>query len=376
MNKKFTLITIALLFVLVLSACQPDEDPIEGDYTYGQNALLDSIEVVLLESFPVQAQVIVKGNLPDGCTELDEIVVVREGDTFVLTINTRKPTGDIACTEALVPFEEKVDLDIEGLEAGTYTVVAQDLEATFTLETNNIQSREGEEEDYAYGNNAIIEGLFVEVLESFPVQVWVTVDGYLPDGCTELHDIVTSRDGDTFTIEIITRKPTGDIACTMALVPFENTVKVDLDVEGLEAGTYTVVAQDQEETFTLETDNTIPDDDDADDTKYAYGQSAKVDGLSINLMESFPVQVSVNISGYLPDGCTEIHEINTTRDGNTFNIEIITRRPSGDVFCTMAIVPFEETIKLDVQGLAAGTYTVVAAGMRETFTLDVDNAYP
>jgi len=375
MNKKIYLITFALLFALVLSACQPDEDPIEGDYVYGQNALVDSIEVVLLESFPVQAQVIVKGNLPDGCTELHEIVVVREGDQFILTINTRKPTGDIACTQALVPFEETVDLDIEGLEAGTYTVVAQDQEATFTLETNNILSGEGNEEEYTYANNAIIEGLFVEVLESFPVQVRVTVDGYLPDGCTELHDILTSWDGDTFTIEIITRKPTGDVACTQALVPFENTVKVDLDVEGLEAGTYRVVAQDQEATFTLEADNAIPDDDN-DDAKYAFDQAARIKGMRVNVMESFPVQVRVMLDGYLPDGCTEIYEINTTRDGDTFNIEVITRRPTGDVFCTMAIVPFEETIKLDVEGLTAGTYQVVAEGLTETFTLDIDNAYP
>lgn len=373
MNKKIYMLTFILLFGLALSACKPDDIPANGDYTYGQNALVDSVEVILLESFPVQAQVIVKGNLPDGCTELYEIVVEREDDQFVLTITTRRPTGDVACTEALVPFEETVDLDIEGLEAGTYTVVAQDQEDSFTLEVDNVLSDQNDGQEYSYGITAnLVDDIRVDVLEAFPVQVRVTVEGNLPDGCTEIDEILIKRDGDTFTIEIITRRPTGDVACTMALVPYEETV--DLAVEGLEAGTYKVQVQDQEATFKLETDNVIPGED--DDSKYTYGQSAKIEGLSVNLMESFPVQVSVNLTGYLPDGCTEIYEIKASKDGDTFTIEIVTRRPSGDVFCTMAIVPFEETVKLDVEGLSAGTYTVVAGGMRETFTLDVDNAYP
>ena len=370
MNKKTYMLTFVLLFSLVLSACQPDDIPSNGDYSYGQNALVDSVEVVLLESFPIQAQVIVTGNLPDGCTELHEITIEREGDQFVLTINTRRPTGDVACTEALVPFEETVDVDIEGLEAGTYTVIAQDQEATFRLEVDNVLSDEGDGAEYAYGNNAKVEEISTEELESFPVQVRVTIEGNLPDGCTEIDEILTAREDDTFTIEIVTRRPTGDVACTMALVPFEETV--DLDVEGLKAGTYTVVAQDKETTFILRADNVLPDDDE----DYTYGQAATLEDMRINVMESFPVQVSVTLDGYLPDGCTEIHEINAVLVGETFDIDIVTRRPTGDIACTMAIVPFEETVKLDVEGLSAGTYQVVVSEMTETFTLDVDNAYP
>jgi inhibitor of cysteine peptidase len=41
--------------------------------------------------------------------------------------------------------------------------------------------------------------------------------------------------------------------------------------------------------------------------------------------------------------------------------------------CTQALVPFEESIDLDVRGLPAGTYTVDVHGETATFTLDVDN---
>ena len=95
--------------------------------------------------------------------------------------------------------------------------------------------------------------------------------------------------------------------------------------------------------------------------------------MTLNIMESFPVQVSVTIEGYLPDGCTELYEVNAIRDGDTFDIEVITRRPSGDVMCTMALVPFEETVDLDVLSLPAGEYTVRAGDLSETFVFDVDN---
>jgi hypothetical protein len=39
----------------------------------------------------------------------------------------------------------------------------------------------------------------------------------------------------------------------------------------------------------------------------------------------------------------------------------------------MAIVPFEETISLDVEGLPAGEYTVQYGDLYETFTLEQDN---
>ena len=41
--------------------------------------------------------------------------------------------------------------------------------------------------------------------------------------------------------------------------------------------------------------------------------------------------------------------------------------------CSQAVVPFEETVALDVEGLPAGTYTVVLWDTSETFTLDMDN---
>lgn len=260
MKKMKFAVLFALLAGLLVSACQPVPPvvtpPEEGDYTYGEDAAVESLQVLLLETFPLGAQAVVTGFLPDGCTELVEVNVEQEDQEFILTLVTRRPTGDIACTMALVPFEESVNLEIQGLEAGTYTVTAQDQQAQFTLDVDNVFLQPEAViggNDIAFTKDAVVEDLSVAIMESYPVQVSVQLSGYLPDGCTEIHDVSASMDGDTFTIQIITKRPGGDVACTMAIVPFEE--RISLEVEGLPAGDYIVRYGELSETFTLEMDN-------------------------------------------------------------------------------------------------------------------------
>jgi len=104
-----------------------------------------------------------------------------------------------------------------------------------------------------------------------------------------------------------------------------------------------------------------------------FQQNVYVDSIQVLILESFPVQVHVTVVGNLPDGCTSIVSSKAEMvDETTFQLNIYTERPE-DMMCTMALVPFEETIKLDVEGLSAGTYTVKGFDFEETFTLDVDN---
>lgn len=116
-----------------------------------------------------------------------------------------------------------------------------------------------------------------------------------------------------------------------------------------------------------------PDVDVSTDPENVIEGEAIVETISIAIMESFPVQVSVNVAGYLGDGCTELGEITSTREDDNFIVTILTKRPA-DALCTQLLVGFEENIALDVLGLPAGTYTVDVNGVTDTFTLDMDNA--
>ena len=129
MNKKFLLFGLIMLIIIFINGCcsiLPNVGlaPVEG------------IEIVILESFPVQVQVIASGNLPDPCTEIYEINQEKEGNTFFVTIKTYRPPGP--CIQVIAPFKETILLEVYGLPADTYTVDVNGVQAAFDLEVDNI----------------------------------------------------------------------------------------------------------------------------------------------------------------------------------------------------------------------------------------------
>ncbi len=102
-------------------------------------ATVDSVEIRILESFPVQTQAVARGSLPDGCTQIDQIAQTREGNTLSVTITTARPT-DAICTQVLALFEEVIPLDVGGLNQGAYTVLVNGVSASFELTTGQTVS--------------------------------------------------------------------------------------------------------------------------------------------------------------------------------------------------------------------------------------------
>ena len=100
-------------------------------------AVVDSIDILIMESMPVQVSVVARGNLPDGCTTIGQAATERDDKIFVVTLTTRRPL-DAVCTEALVPYEQAVPLDVAGLPAGVYTVTVNGVSDTFELAMDNV----------------------------------------------------------------------------------------------------------------------------------------------------------------------------------------------------------------------------------------------
>ncbi|MCD8495031.1 MAG: hypothetical protein LRY41_00040 [Candidatus Pacebacteria bacterium] len=98
-----------------------------------------------------------------------------------------------------------------------------------------------------------------------------------------------------------------------------------------------------------------------------------VQELDIRIRESFPVQVEVTAFGDMPDLCTFFRSADITRtESKIFDITITAVRDP-EVMCGMALVPFQETFMLPVEGLERGDYRVRSGDIEKTFTLDVDN---
>ena len=132
MSKKILLLGLIMLITIFTAGC------LSVLPTIGL-APVEEIEIVILEIFPVQIDVIARGNLPDPCTEISEVLQEKEGNTFFITIKTYRPPG--FCIQVLAPFEEIISLEVYGLSAGTYTVDVNGVQGTFDLEVDNILSK-------------------------------------------------------------------------------------------------------------------------------------------------------------------------------------------------------------------------------------------
>ena len=129
MSKKILLLGLIMLITIFATGC------LSILPTIGL-APVEEIEIVILESFPVQVQVIASGNLPDPCTEIYQINQEIEDNTFFVSIKTYRSPGP--CIQVLAPFEETIPLEVYGLLANTYTVDVNGVQGTFDLEVDNI----------------------------------------------------------------------------------------------------------------------------------------------------------------------------------------------------------------------------------------------
>ena len=98
---------------------------------------------------------------------------------------------------------------------------------------------------------------------------------------------------------------------------------------------------------------------------------APIDSIRIDTSDTFPVRKTLVVKGNLPDSCTYLNSPQVIRDGNTFYVNLTTRK-EGDK-CNQVLKPYELPIELEVLGLPAGVYTLVINGKSTQFELEQDN---
>jgi hypothetical protein len=223
---------------------EPPDDQEETSYEYG-TASVDSIDVLILESFPVQINVTARGQLPDGCTEIDEAQVQYEESHFAVTLTTRRPT-DRMCTEALVPYEYTFPLEVRGLLAGEYTVDVNGAQGSFTLAIDNALPEEQSAGGEMLYDLAPVTGVEARFVAGKPQ---IIIRGYLPDSCTEISAISDRLEGSTIVVTVETQRP-ADLMCTQIIMDFETTYTL---TSAPGRGTYTIDVNS-----TAQTQLTIP----------------------------------------------------------------------------------------------------------------------
>lgn len=132
--------------MLILTACAPSL-PINVNPTMSPTAALatqivsrpaqvQSVDIQFVNSDPVQAKAVVRGNLTEACSTLGESQVQYAANAFQITVfvNSR---ADIGCVQVTTPFETTIPLDTKYLPAGNYTVTANGVSTVFALPSEN-----------------------------------------------------------------------------------------------------------------------------------------------------------------------------------------------------------------------------------------------
>ena len=140
MNQR-TYMLLIILAMVFLTGCAPDGLAVsptpKSDRGFIQGeAVVEEVEIVFLESFPLGVHVAVAGYLPDPCTEIDEISVERDVNHFEVLITTLRE-AEVMCIQVIKEYEQNIPLDVYGLPAGDYTVKVNGMEAEFTFLQDN-----------------------------------------------------------------------------------------------------------------------------------------------------------------------------------------------------------------------------------------------
>jgi hypothetical protein len=212
-----------------------------------QEAMVEEVSIRVLESWPVQIQMVISGYLSDAVTEIDDVQIMVDGDTILVRIYTTRDPEAMGA-QVLTPFELILPLDYAelGLEPGTYTVDVNGVQETLVLDADMM----GAEATEPQMGEAIVEEVSL-VVETSPAQVYAVAKGYLNDAVTELDIVEIRAEGDVIVVRIYTTRDPEAMGAQV-LVPFELSVPLDPAHLGLEPGTYTVDVNGVQETLVLD----------------------------------------------------------------------------------------------------------------------------
>lgn len=119
-----TRLIIPMVLVLILSACtegmaapEPTREPKSNNQ--GQ-VFIESSEIVVRESYPMQVSLILRGNLPTPCHELTWEVSDSNKDNEIHVLLRAEADADAICIQILEPFE--VDIPLGDFTENGYSV--------------------------------------------------------------------------------------------------------------------------------------------------------------------------------------------------------------------------------------------------------------
>jgi hypothetical protein len=260
MNIQFVSI-LSLLMILLLNACSTfsisgstgwEATPevgfvnVPGGY---QAVAVDDVQAEVGVGSPIPVQVIVSGNLPDSCAQIEFMRQKQEGSHFSIALSTI-PSAAEGCVQDTLPFRILIPLNIVNLPAGSYTVDVNGSSASFEVATGNTTSSLPSAASEITRDDIKVPGVNVEVGVGSPIPVHAIVGLEHMNTCAQVGEMRLHRDSNIFYIQLI-----ADIAkhqdCQQdppsGSIPFR--MEVPLNMVNLPDGSYQVIVNGTTTTF-------------------------------------------------------------------------------------------------------------------------------
>jgi hypothetical protein len=130
-------LTIVLLITVLITACSQGSPTSEStvESPFGSAVYIDTAELLIMESYPVQVMLHVLGNLPTPCHSFHyQYQIGSASDRFRIDLTAWSEADPaVMCAQVLQPFDENISLPLAGAADGTYSVY---LNGEFVAEFN------------------------------------------------------------------------------------------------------------------------------------------------------------------------------------------------------------------------------------------------
>lgn len=251
--KTKTLLPIFTTALLFLSACSPfttivsssgeqpapveSYDPASAGY---QPITVDQVEVDVGVGSPIPVHVIVSGNLPDPCSQVEHTEIKQDGSNFIIMLFATPDVGGPAvdgCIKDAVPFKMGIPLNVVGLPAGSYSVTVNGSRADFKLDTANSTSSLPTADAIFAKDDIKVDSVNIDIGVGSPIPVHAIVSANLPNACARLGEVRVHRKDTTFFVRLVAYAPS-QTECNPDTLSFR--LEVPLNILDLPEGPYEV----------------------------------------------------------------------------------------------------------------------------------------
>ena len=194
MKSKFPIPAAAFMAIVWLTACSGAEPTlIPNDLHESDDLIIESVELLQAESWPVQIRMELGGTLPSACHSLEYAVMLPGADGVIEVDAHAKLEGNSECGQQAEPFRQCIGLgsytdgDFQVLLNGELIgeiLLGTDSQVPGSNDTNGGMSR----------GPVYINETELLILESFPVQIELVIRGALPTPCSSFEWSVEDPD--------------------------------------------------------------------------------------------------------------------------------------------------------------------------------------